>query len=146
VTARAWVGALLIFGLLAGGIGLTAALIFQRPPAAAPPPTVRQTVLPTVAPPPRIPTTAEFTIGVTVTDRRCDSGTCVYTYTVAPKYIGLQPLPDTQITVDYEVTGGRQPQPGTFTVTGDQARIYKDVTVEGPPGAVLAARPTRVSG
>ena len=48
--------------------------------------------------------------------------------------------------MEYEVTGGHQPQPGKFTVTGDQAEILKDVTVEGPPGAVLQANVLRIFG
>jgi hypothetical protein len=143
---RAWVGALLIFGLLAGGVGLTAALIFRDDPPDPPPPTVSQTVLPTIAPKPKVPTPVEFTIGVTVTGRQCAGDNCTYTYTVQPKYIGFQPLPDSEVTVEYQVTGGHQPQDGKFTVKGDQARIFQDVTVDGPPGATLQAKPTKVTG
>jgi hypothetical protein len=43
-------------------------------------------------------------------------------------------LPAAPFTVKYEVQGGNQPQPGEFTVEGSQAKILKDVVIEGPPG------------
>ena len=46
----------------------------------------------------------------------------------------------------YEVHGGNLPQPGEFTVEGDQAKIFKDVIVEGPPGARLQAVVLQVIG
>ena len=95
----------------------------------------------TLAPPaPKVPTAMEFTIGVVVTDQICAPGPgCTYKYTIEPKYIGLHPLPETPFTVHYQVTGGNAPQDGEFTVTKDQAKILKDVVLEGPPGAQLKA-------
>ncbi|MBO0681092.1 hypothetical protein JRC04_26805 [Mycolicibacterium sp. S2-37] len=92
------------------------------------------------APGPRMPTARDFTVGVVVSGHHCDpAGDCVYTYTIEPKYTGMYPLPPNEIRVNYRVTGGHEPQDGTFTVHDDQARFFKDVTVNGPPGATLTA-------
>ncbi len=143
---RRLTAALAIFAMVAGGIGIAAAMIFADRPSAP----AQQTAAPraTLAPrPPSVPTPQEFTIAVVVTDQNCPPGAgCVYTYTIEPKYIGLHPLPETEFTVEYEVTGGHQRQPGKFTVHGNQAQIMKDVTVEGPAGARLQAAVTRVIG
>ena len=81
------------------------------------------------------------------TEQNCDPGPgCAYKYTIEPKYIGFHPLPTTPFTVKYEVQGGDQPQPGEFTVEGNQARILKDVVVEGPPAARLQAVVLQVIG
>jgi hypothetical protein len=112
-------------------------------------PSAQRTAAPrtTLAPQPSVPTAKEFTIGVVVTEQNCQpDGGCVYKYTIEPKYIGFHPLPATEFTVEYQVTGGNQPQPGKFTVKGDQAQILKDVVLEGPPGAKLQAAVTRVIG
>jgi hypothetical protein len=87
-----------------------------------------------------VPTPKEFTINVVVTEQACQpGGGCLYKYTIEPKYIGFHPLPATPFTVKYEVQGGNQPQPGEFTVEGSQAKILKDVVLEGPPAARLQA-------
>jgi hypothetical protein len=44
------------------------------------------------------------------------------------------------------VQGGTQPQPGEFTVEGSQAKIFKDVVLEGPPAAQLQAVVLQVLG
>jgi hypothetical protein len=89
----------------------------------------------------------EFTIKVVVTEQNCDPGPgCVYKYTIEPKYIGFHPLPTAPFTVKYEVQGGTQPQPGEFTVEGSQARIFKDVVLQGPPAAQLRAVVLQVLG
>lgn len=136
--ARRLLAALAIFAMLAGGLGVASILIFRdnseptRPTAATP-----RTAL---APPPSVPTPKEFTINVIVTEHNCQpGGVCAYTYTIEPKYIGLHPLPVTPFTVKYEVHGGNQPQPGEFTVEGSQAKILKDVVLDGPPSARLQA-------
>ncbi|KWX67275.1 hypothetical protein [Mycobacterium sp. NAZ190054] len=141
-TLRKLLAALAIVGLLVSGIGVATMMIFGsrgQQDVAAPerrPPT---------PPPPSVPTDEEFLIGVVVTAQHCDpAGPCFYTYTIDPKYVGLHPFPETPFTVEYEVLGGHQPQPGQFTVTGDQAEILKDVVVDGPPGAQLSARVVRV--
>jgi hypothetical protein len=146
MSARALTGALLVFAMLVGGIGVTVALIAGNNKPPPPTATSTQPPLPTAPPKPSVPTVVEFTIPVTVTAQKCAGEGCVYTYTVQPKYIGLHPLPPTEFTVVYQVTGGHQPQEGKFTVKGEQARIFKDVTVEGPPGAQLQAKPTQVIG
>ena len=98
-------------------------------------------------PPPSVPTPKEFTIKVVVTEQNCQPGPgCVYKYTIEPKYIGFHPLPPTPFTVKYEVQGGNQPQPGEFTVEGSQAKIFKDVVLEGPPAAQLHAVVLQVIG
>jgi hypothetical protein len=143
---RRLLAALAIFAMLAGGVGLASILIFgdnsqpTRPTAATP----RTTRAP---PPPSVPTPKEFTINVVVTEQTCQpGGGCAYKYTIEPKYIGFHPLPVTPFTVKYEVQGGNQPQPGEFTVEGSQAKILKDVVLEGPPAARLQAVVLQVIG
>jgi hypothetical protein len=143
---RRLLAALAIFAMLAGGVSLASVLIFSdhTKPGAISTPTSRFTPPP---PPPSVPTPKEFTIKVVVTDQKCDPGPgCLYIYTIEPKYIGFHPLPATPFTVKYEVQGGNQPQPGEFTVEGSQAKIFKDVVVEGPPAAQLQAVALQVIG
>jgi hypothetical protein len=142
---RRLLAALAIFAMLAGGVSVAAVLIFsdKSKPAAIPTATPRTTT----ALPPSVPTVKEFTIKVVVTEQKCDPGPgCVYKYTIEPKYIGFHPLPTTPFTVKYEVQGGVQPQPGEFTVEGSQAKIFKDVVLEGPPAAQLQAVVLQVLG
>jgi hypothetical protein len=144
-TIRRLLAALAIVAMLVGGISVAAALIFGDH-SKAPPPTAtpRPTLTP---PPPSVPTPKEFAINVVVTEQNCDPGPgCVYKYTIEPKYIGFHPLPATPFTVKYEVQGGDQPQPGEFTVEDSQAKILKDVVLEGPPGARLQAVVLQVIG
>lgn len=142
VTFRKLLAALAIVGVLASGVGIASLVLVTRSDqqqASAP----RRN--PPAPPPPSVPTVKEFLIGVTVTAQACDpAGMCVYTYTIEPKYVGLHPFPETPFTVEYEVTGGNQPQPGKFTVQGEKAEIFKDVQIEGPPGARLSANVLRV--
>lgn len=141
---RKLLAAIAIVGLLASGIGVASIFIFSNPAQqrqAEPP--LRT---PPKPPPPSIPTIKEFLIGVAVTAQNCDqAGVCAYTYTIDPKYVGLHPFPEEPFTVEYEVIGGFEPQPGSFTVTGDSAEILKDVTVVGPPGASLQANVVRIA-
>jgi hypothetical protein len=143
-TIRRLLAALAIVALLVGGISIAVALIFgdhSKPPPATTP---RTTLAP---PPPSVPTPKEFTINVVVTEQNCEPGPgCAYKYTIEPKYIGFHPLPTTPFTVKYEVQGGNQPQPGEFTVEGNQAKILKDVIIEGPPAARLQAVVLQVIG
>ena len=137
---RKWSAALSIFAMLAGGIGIASVLIFRDHSQPAP------TAAPPAPPPPRVPTPREFTIGVVVTAQHCPpQGGCVYTYTIEPKYIGRHPLPADELRIEYQVTGGHEPQSGDFTVHGTEARIMKDVTLAGPPGAQLKAEATKVA-
>jgi hypothetical protein len=144
-TIRKLLAALAIVAMLIGGISIAAALIFgdhSKPatPTAAPRTTLAQ-------PPPSVPTAKEFTINVVVTETNCEPGPgCAYKYTIEPKYIGFHPLPTTPFTVKYEVQGGDQPQPGEFTVEGNQAKILKDVVLPGPPAARLQAVVLQVVG
>ncbi|MGE0220583.1 hypothetical protein [Mycolicibacterium sp.] len=141
---RRLLAALAIVGMLASGVGIASFVFFNRSDDQPLPAAPRTTLAP---PPPSVPTAAEFQVAVIVTDQVCDpAGQCAYTYTIQPKYVGLHPFPETPFTVEYEVVGGHAPQPGSFSVTGDQAQILKDVTVEGPPGAVLSANVLRVVG
>jgi hypothetical protein len=142
---RRLLAALAIVAMLIGGISIAAVLIFgdhsKTPPPAATP---RTTLTP---PPPSVPTPKEFTVNVVVTETNCEPGPgCAYQYTIEPKYIGFHPLPTTPFTVKYEVQGGNQPQPGEFTVEGSQAKILKDVVLEGPPAARLQAVVLQVVG
>ena len=146
-TIRKLLAALAIVAMLIGGISIAAALIFgdhSKPTA----PVATRTPPPPPPPlPPSVPTPKEFTINVVVTEQTCDPGPgCVYKYTIEPKYIGFHPLPTTPFTVKYEVQGGNEPQPGEFTVEGNQAKILKDVLLEGPPAAQLQAVVLEVVG
>ncbi|MCT7661664.1 hypothetical protein N4S67_25000 [Mycobacterium sp. CPCC 205710] len=144
-TMRRWAAGLALFAIVASAVGIAAVMIFgsltsQTPQAAAP----RTTLAP---PSPKVPTPIEFNVNVIVTDQTCaPDNLCAYKYTIEPKYIGLHPLPETPFTVFYEVTGGHQPQRGEFTVQKDQAKILKDVVVEGPPNARLQAVVMQVRG
>jgi len=144
-TIRKLLAALAVVAMLIGGISIAAALIFgghSKPQQQAITP--RTTLAP---PPPSVPTAKEFTINVVVTEQNCDPGPgCAYKYTIEPKYIGFHPLPTTPFTVKYEVQGGNQPQPGEFTVEGSQAKIFRDVVLEGPPAAPLQAVVVAVIG
>lgn len=139
-TIRKWSAGLALFAIAASGVGIAAVMIFGGMTGSKP---SERTATPqtTLAPPaPKVPTALEFSIGVVVTDRQCPpEGLCTYKYTIEPKYIGMHPLPDTPFTVHYQVTGGDQPQDGEFTVTKDQAKILKDVVLEGAPDAQLKA-------
>jgi hypothetical protein len=143
-TLKKLLAAVAIVGMLASGIGIASFVIFadhDRQDVTAP---VRK---PPTPPPPSVPTVKEFLISVSVTTQECDpAGTsCLYTYTIDPKYVGLHPFPEVPFAVEYEVTGGNAPQPGKFTVSGDQAEIFKDVPVEGPPGAQFSVNVLRVA-
>src|SRR4029079_17139416 len=129
-TIRRLLAALAIVAILVGGVSIAAVLIFGGHSAAPPPTATPRT---TLAPaPPSLPTPKEFTINVVVTEQNCEPGPgCVYKYTIEPKYIGFHPLPATPFTVKYEVQGGNLPQPGEFTVEGNQAKILKDVVMGG---------------
>ena len=143
---RRLLAALAIVAMLIGGVSVAAVLIFgdHTKPVASPTPTARKSLPP---PPPSVPTPKEFTIKVIVTEQNCPPGVaCVYKYTIEPKYIGFHALPATPFTVKYEVQGGNQPQPGEFTVEGSQAKIFKDVVLEGPPTARLQAVVVAVIG
>jgi hypothetical protein len=141
MNARRLVAALAVFAVAATGIGVSLAMITAKDPPA---PTASRTL---PAPTPTVPTPAEFQIGIVVTDQNCAGPNgCVYKYRVEPKYLGLHPLPDSEIKVIYQVTGGHQPQTGDFTVQGGQARVLQDVPLEGPPGALLKAAVTKVEG
>lgn len=141
MSARRLIAALAIFAVVATGVGVSIAMITAKD---TPPPPARTTL---AAPTAKVPTPAEFQIGVVVTDQDCAGPAgCVYRYRVEPKYLGLHPLPDTEIKVLYRVTGGHQPQDGDFTVSGGQARVFQDVPLEGPPGAQLKAAVTKVVG
>ena len=141
MSARRVIAALAIFAVIATGFGVSIAIFTAKDPPPAP------VASPLPAPTPKVPTPAEFQIGVVVTDENCAGPDgCVYKYRVEPKYLGLHPLPDTEIKVMYQVTGGHQPQTGDFTVQGGQARVLQDVPLQGPPGAQLKATVTRVEG
>ena len=145
MSARRLIATLAIFAVVASGIGVSIALLTADKTT---PPTASQTSrLPAPAPTPQVPIPAEFQIGVVVTDQNCSVPTgCVYKYRIEPKYLGMHPLPEKEIKVVYEVTGGHQPQVGDFTVQGDQARVLQDVALEGPPGARLQATVTQIIG
>ncbi len=149
MTARRLIASLAVFAVIVAGLGVTIAVLtaHREPPRAAPSPAVPLPSTVPAKPEPRVPTPAEFQVGVVVTEQNCSATTsCVYKYRVEPKYLGLHPLPDKEIKVVYQVTGGNQPQTGDFTVQGGQARVLQDVPLEGPPGARLQASVTQIVG
>jgi hypothetical protein len=150
---RAWVGwvrkgsaAVAIVAMVFVGVGVARSVVAKDDTAQPTESTAPERIPPSKRP--SVPIAAEFTVGVVVTQTHCDpaGGNCAYVYSIEPKYIGFHPLPTTPFTVEYEVQGGHQPQPGKFTVEGDQAQISTGVTVEGPPGAELKAVVTNVTG
>ncbi len=145
MNTRRLIASLAIFAVVAGGIGLTiAVLVGNKPP---PPAASQRPPVPAAPPLPQVPIPAEFQVGVVVTSQDCSGPNgCVYKYRIEPKYIGMHPLPEKEIKVVYEVTGGHQPQVGDFTVQGDQARVLQEVALEGPPGARLQATVTQIIG
>jgi hypothetical protein len=133
---RGAAGAALV-AIVVGGVGVGTYLLFASDDLADAPAAPR-TPMASVAPP--VPAANEFSVGVTVTGQNCARpDECVYTYTIEPKYVGMRPLPEQELQVHYRVSGGREPQDGTFTVHGREARYMKDVTVAGPAGATLTA-------
>lgn len=91
------------------------------------------------------PTTADFTVGVVVTEQKCfGSAGCIYRYTINPQYLSAKPLPD-ETTVIFKVTGGDQDQVGNFTIDGDGTATFdRETTIDGPEGADLQATVTQV--
>ena len=145
MNTRRLIASLAIFAVVVAGIGVSIALVNAFKPT---PPAASQTSRQPPPPPrPQVPIPAEFQIGVVVTEQNCSGpSACVYKYRIEPKYIGMHPLPEKEIKVVYQVTGGNQPQVGDFTVQGGQARVLQDVALEGPPGARLQASVTQVIG
>jgi hypothetical protein len=145
---RKWAAGVALVAIAGSGVGVAAVMIFGSIMSPKPSEQAAATPRTTLAPPtPKVPTAIEFTIGVVVTDTQCPPGeNCQYKYTIEPKYVGLHPLPETPFTVHYEVRGGVAPQPGEFTVTKDQAKILKDVVLEGLPDAKLQAVVMNVTG
>ncbi|HOW95941.1 hypothetical protein [Mycolicibacterium fallax] len=140
-TIRKVLAALAIVGMLAGGVAAAIYLVTSGAQRADPVASTPESFAPT----PTMPKPDEFLVGVTVTEHHCGTPTtCTYVYSIAPNYHGGHPLPERAFTVFYEITGGHQPQPGSFTVSDGQAKMFKDVSVDGPPGARLAARVLRV--
>jgi hypothetical protein len=144
MNVRRVVAALAIVAIVVTGF----AVLISWLTAPKPPPSTASTRPSTIAPPaPKVPTAAEFMIGVVVTDKKCTGQTgCTYKYNIEPKYIGLHPLPDSEIKVVYQVTGGHQPQTGDFTLKGNQARVLQGVSLDGPPDAQLKAAVTQIVG
>ncbi len=134
---------LCIVAMVVTGLGV-ALFVLTRPDTTSAAPSPARNPIPPAEP--KFPTPDEFQIGVQVSTHECaDNGVCTYTYSVKPSYIGFHKLPEQGFAVSYEVTGGTQPQRGNFTITDGQARVYTDVKVEGPAGALLQARVTEIT-
>ena len=142
MSVRKLLVALCIPTMVITGIGLAIALYRQKDTTSA----TSSPSMSSVAPAARMPTPQEFRVGVQVTAQQCaDAGTCTYTYSIQPMYLGNHPLPDQDFTVFYEIAGGKEVQSGNFTVSDGQTRVYTDVKIEGAPGAQLQATVTRIS-
>ncbi|NOP97043.1 MULTISPECIES: hypothetical protein [Mycolicibacterium] len=91
------------------------------------------------------PTTADFVVGVVVTEQKFfGSAGCVYHYTISPQYVSTKPLPD-KTTVIFKVTGGDQEQIGNFTIDGDGTATFdRETMIDGPESADLRATVTQV--
>jgi hypothetical protein len=78
--------------------------------------------VPSVTPSSYTPSPADFKVSVHILKKDCfGPAGCNVTYRIEPAYSG-QVLDDNQsFTVTYAVTGGEDPQSGSFTVTGSQA-------------------------
>lgn len=140
---RRLLAALCIVGLLATGIGLTIFFLTQKDSLGTPTPRTPSALQPSG---PSMPTPAEWKIAAEVTGQDCPApDKCTFTYSVKPNYTGNHPLPDNDFTVFYDVIGGFAPQSSSFTVSDGQARIFKDVLIDGPPGAQLSVNVTKVS-
>ena len=144
MNAHRLIASLAIFAVVVGGIGVTiwSAHGEQNTPGHL------ATSAPPAASPPQMPLPGKSSrSAVVVTDRNCTGPTrCVYKYRIEPKYIGMHPLPEKEIKVVYQVTGGHQPQVGDFTVQGGEARVLEDVALDGRPGARLQALVTQIVG
>jgi hypothetical protein len=144
---RKWGAGIALVAIVGSGVGVAGTMIYNGFFSPEPPPQATAPApLTTVPLTPKVPTPLEFQVGVVVTEAQCPPGApvCTYKYTVEPKYVGQHPLPETPFTVSYEVVGGTAPQPGEFTVHKDQAKILKDVVIEGPPAAQLRANVMQV--
>ena len=140
---RRVLAALCIVAMIVTGLGLAIFLFMKSDSPSDTPSSPRSSL---AQPQPKLPTPEEFRVGVEVTGQQCaDNGVCTYTYSIQPNYVGYHPLPEQDFTVFYEISGGNAPQPGNFTVSDGQARVFKDVTLEGPPGAQLQATVTQIS-
>jgi len=139
---RKLLAALCIAAIAVAGIGVTVFLLTHKDLGATPPQRTNS-LLPTE---PSVPTPSEFQVAINVTATDCPvPDRCTYTYTVAPNYIGTHPLPEHDFSVFYDVVGGFEPQSSNFTVGDGQAKVFKDVTIDGPPGAQFQVNVTRIS-
>jgi hypothetical protein len=140
---RKVLAAICIAVMVVGGIGVTLYLLTNKDLSSLTQPTRSSASLP---PGPSVPTPEEFKVGIDVTGQNCpEAGKCIYTYSVSPNYVGNHPLPEQAFTVFYEVRGGFASQDGTITVSDGQARMLKDVQIEGPQGAQLEVVVTQIS-
>jgi hypothetical protein len=139
---RKILAALCIAGMVVAGLGVTLYLLSHKDVMT----TAKSGLTSAEAPPASVPTPEEFKVGINVTATNCDAADkCTFTYSIAPNYTGKHPLPEHGFAVFYEVTGGFEPQSGTFTVSNGQARVYKDVQIDGAPGSQFQAAVTKVS-
>jgi hypothetical protein len=144
MTLRKMLAALCIAVMVVGGIAATLYVLMHKEQLLSSPQAARSASL--QPPEPSVPTPDEFKVGIDVTAQDCPAaGKCVFTYSISPNYVGKHPLPDQAFTVFYEVRGGFTSQPGTFTVNNGQAKMLKDVQIEGSQGAQLEVVVTQIS-
>lgn len=142
-TIRKVFAAIAIVGMLAGAVAGAIYLVTQGSRTEAIPTPVREAL---ATPTASMPTPDEFTVTVDVTEHRCPTPqNCTYLYSIRPDYHGMHPLPEQPFTVEYQVIGGHQPQPGSFEVSNGEARTLRNVAVDGPPDARLRAKVIRVA-
>jgi hypothetical protein len=92
------------------------------------------------------PTPADFTIAVIETQKNCyGSAGCNVTYRIDPTFLGVAPDASQSFTVIYELTGGKDPETGSFEMQGTKYnRPSERMISTDSSGAVLTATVTQV--
>jgi hypothetical protein len=74
------------------------------------------------------PRRTDFQIGIKILQKTClGSAGCTVSFTIAPTYVGSQPLPSTgTIQVTYSILGAEDPIENTFSIVNGQATYDKE--------------------
>lgn len=95
--------------------------------------------------PPPLPKPEDFSVELKTLSKECfGSAGCLITFTIVPNYTGATP-PEEELTVTYEVTGGKDPLINSFTVQGDTATYQEQQSIQtSSSSAELTAEVTEV--